>query len=104
MLPAILKIRHALLRNMGQYQARSASARERRAEPDALLHRPVVGQLVDRDVIQRGWTDDGWHLGNRLLRTVLAHTPAILLTIELGNPPVHLARHVVPSRQLCKMQ
>lgn len=54
----------------------------------------VCGQLVDRCAIKRLWACDCWHLGNRLLRKVLLHTVAVLLNVDLGNPPVHLAQLV----------
>jgi len=55
----------------------------------------VFGQLVDRCNVKRLWARDLWHLANRLLRKVLMHTVAILFNIELGNPPLQLARVVV---------
>src|SRR5690348_18347253 len=54
----------------------------------------VVGQLVDRCNVKRVWARDLWHLCNRLLRTVLMHTLAVLLNVDLGNPPLHLAQLV----------
>ena len=37
---------------------------------------------------------DPWHLCSWLLRQVLMHTVAVLLDVDLGNPPPHLARLV----------
>lgn len=54
----------------------------------------VFGQLVDRCNVKRLWARDMWHLSSRLLRKVLMHTLAILLNVELGNPPLQLARVV----------
>lgn len=54
----------------------------------------VFGQLVDRCNVKRVWARDLWHLANRLLRTVLMHTLAILLNVDRGNPPLHLAQLV----------
>lgn len=54
----------------------------------------VFGQLVSRCDIKRVWARDLWHLGNRLLRTVLMHTLAVLLNVTLGNPPLQLAQLV----------
>src|SRR5579884_635026 len=48
----------------------------------------VFGQLVDRCDVKRVWARDQWHLGSRLLRTVLMHTLAVLLNVDLGNPPL----------------
>lgn len=54
----------------------------------------VFGQLVDRCMVKRVWARDLWHLYSRLLRKVLMRTLAVLLNVELGNPPLHLARLV----------
>jgi hypothetical protein len=54
----------------------------------------VFGQLVDRCDVKRVWARDLWHLGNRLLRKVLMPTLAVLLNVDLGNPPLHLAQLV----------
>lgn len=54
----------------------------------------VFGQLVERCAVKRVWARDLWHLSNRLLRKVLMHTIAILLNVDLGNPPLHLAQVV----------
>ena len=56
----------------------------------------VFGQLVDRCAVKRVWARDLWHLSSRLLRKVLMHTAAVLLNVDLGNPPLQLA-HVVAS-------
>lgn len=54
----------------------------------------VFGQLVDRCNVKRVWARDLWHLSSRLLRTVLMHTLAVLLNVDLGHPPLHLAQLV----------
>jgi hypothetical protein len=54
----------------------------------------VFGQLVDRCHVKRQWARDLWHLSNRLLRKVLMHTLAVLFNVDLGNPPLQLARVV----------
>jgi hypothetical protein len=54
----------------------------------------VFGQLVDRCDVKRVWARDLWHQSSRLLRKVLMHTVAVLLNVDLGNPPLHLARLV----------
>jgi hypothetical protein len=54
----------------------------------------VFGQLVNRCANKRVWAHDEWHLGNRLLRKVLMHMLAVLLNVDLGNPPLHLAELV----------
>jgi hypothetical protein len=54
----------------------------------------VFGQLVDRCDVKRVWARDLWHLCNHLLRNVLLNTLAVLLNVDLGNPPLHLAQLV----------
>jgi DDE family transposase len=54
----------------------------------------VFGQLVDRCNVKRVWARDLWHLCSRLLRKVLMHTLAVLLNVELGYQPLHLAQLV----------
>lgn len=54
----------------------------------------VFGQLVQRCAVKRVWARDRWHLSSRLLRTVLMHTLAVLLNIDVGNQPLQLARTV----------
>lgn len=54
----------------------------------------VFGPLVDRCAIKRVCARDSWHLCSRLLRNVLLPTLAILLNVDLGNPPLHLAQLV----------
>jgi hypothetical protein len=54
----------------------------------------VFGHLVDRCNVKRVWARDLWHLATRLLRKVLMHTLAILLSLDLGNPPLQLAQVV----------
>jgi IS5 family transposase len=54
----------------------------------------VFGQLVERYGAQRIWARDFWHLASRLLRKVLSHTLAVLLTAQRGDPPLQLDRLV----------
>ena len=51
----------------------------------------TFGQLVERFDAKRVWARDLWHLCSRLLRKVLSHTIAALLTHQLGHPPLQLA-------------
>ena len=51
----------------------------------------TFGQLVERYHVKRVWARDTWHLSSRLLRKVLSHTIAALLTASLGHPPLQLA-------------
>jgi hypothetical protein len=77
-----------------------SAKRDPRLRWSALLSRmryridTVFGPLVDRCDVKRVWARDLWHLGTRLLRTVLMHTLAVLLNVEVGNPPLHLAQLV----------
>jgi len=52
----------------------------------------TFGQLVERYYAKRVWARDLWHLSRRLLRKVLSHTLATLLTTMLDHPPLQLAR------------
>lgn len=52
----------------------------------------TFGQLVERFDVKRVWARDTWHLCSRLLRKVLSHSIAALLTHQLGYPPLQLAR------------
>jgi hypothetical protein len=54
----------------------------------------VFGQLSERCGVTRVWARDLWHLSSRLLRKVLMHTVSILLNVELGYQPLHLAQLV----------
>jgi hypothetical protein len=57
----------------------------------------VFGQLLNRCQAKRVWARYGWHLCNRLLRMVLMHTLAILFNLQLGRPPLQLARLVAKT-------
>jgi hypothetical protein len=54
----------------------------------------VFGQLAERYRIKRVWARDLWHLTSRLLRKILSHTIAVLLSQNNGNPVLHLANLV----------
>lgn len=51
----------------------------------------TFAQLVERYHLKRVWARDTWHLTSRVLRKVLSHTIAALLTASLGHPPLQLA-------------
>ena len=51
----------------------------------------TFGQLVERYTIKRVRARDLWHLSSRLLRKVLSHTIASLLSTTLGHPPLQHA-------------
>jgi hypothetical protein len=48
----------------------------------------VHGQLADRYRIKRIWARDLWRLCHRVIRKVLSHTAAILLTVRTGHAPL----------------
>jgi hypothetical protein len=54
----------------------------------------VFGQLAERYHAKRVWAKDHWHLANRVVRKVLSHTIAVLLTTQSGAPPLRLERLV----------
>ncbi len=52
----------------------------------------VFSQLSVRFSIKRIWARDEWHLANRMIRKVLAHTLATWLNSSLGNSPLQFAK------------
>jgi hypothetical protein len=54
----------------------------------------VFGQLAERFRVKRVWAQDPWHLWSRLLRKLVSHTLAVLLTTRAGAPHLQLARLV----------
>ena len=48
----------------------------------------VFGQLTDRFQVKHVRARDLWHLTGRIYRKVLAHTLALILNTERGNPPL----------------
>lgn len=56
----------------------------------------MIGQLVARYHLKRVWARDAWHLWSRRLRKLLSHTVAVLLCLQAGLPPLHLADLVTP--------
>lgn len=77
-----------------------SAARDPHRRWSALLNRvryrsgTVFGQLVERCAVKRVWAHDLWLLCSRLLRKVLMRTLAVLLNVDLGNPPLQLAQLV----------
>ena len=49
----------------------------------------VIGQLTERLHIEKVWARDRWHLANRFIRKLLAHTVGVFLNKLLGNPLLH---------------
>jgi hypothetical protein len=54
----------------------------------------VFSQLTERFQIKRVWARDEWHLANRILRKVLAHTAAFVINRQAGHRPLRLAELV----------
>jgi hypothetical protein len=52
----------------------------------------VAAQLAERYRFKRTWARDAWHLTSRMLRKALSHTVCVLLCLERGYEPLHLAR------------
>ena len=50
------------------------------------------GQLSERPAIKRVWARDVWHVSRRLPPNMLVHTASILLKVERGSQPLHLAQ------------
>ncbi len=48
----------------------------------------VNGQLAGRYNIKRTWAKDLWHLCHRIIRKILSHTVAIVLTARAGHQPL----------------
>ncbi len=48
----------------------------------------VNGQLAGRYGMKRTWAKDLWHLCHRVVRKILSHTVAIVLTVRQGHRPV----------------
>jgi len=79
----------------------AAPCRQKRFAPDpqrsALLGKrrwrieSTFAPLVERYQLKPVWARDLWHLGNRLVRTMLSHTIAMHLNAQQGNPPLRLA-------------
>ncbi|TAL44073.1 MAG: IS982 family transposase [Methylovulum sp.] len=49
----------------------------------------VISQLAERFHVERVHARDLWHLTNRFIRKLLAHTIGVFLNKLLGNPPLH---------------
>jgi hypothetical protein len=52
----------------------------------------TIGQLTERYHLKRTWARDLWHLSHRLLRKILSHTLMVLLDVQAGIAPLHLAQ------------
>lgn len=52
------------------------------------LTETVIGQLSERFHIEKVRARDRWHLTNRIVRKLLAHTVGVFLNKLLGNPPL----------------
>lgn len=49
----------------------------------------VISQLAERFHVEKVHARDLWHLTNRFIRKLLAHTIGVFLNKLLGNPPLH---------------
>jgi hypothetical protein len=49
----------------------------------------VIGQLAERLHMERIRVRDKWHLSNRFIRKLLAHTVGVFLNLCIGNDPLH---------------
>ncbi len=54
----------------------------------------VISQLSEHFHIEKVRARDLWHLTNRFVRKILAHTIGVFLNKLLGYPPLHLAELV----------
>jgi len=52
----------------------------------------VIGQLAGQFNIEKIWARDCWHLTNRVVRKVLAHTIGAAINKALGNPPIQFEK------------
>jgi hypothetical protein len=52
----------------------------------------VIGQFAAQFHIEKVWARDLWHLTNRIMRKVLAHTIGIIVNKIVGNPPLQFER------------
>lgn len=52
----------------------------------------VIGQFATQFHIEKIWARDLWHLTNRVVRKVLAHTIGIVINKIIGNPPLQFER------------
>lgn len=95
---------HAELREQGVemlvgFRKKSRDPRPERSRVMSRLRyriETVFSQLAERFTIKRVWARDMWHLSNRLLRKVLAHTIGIIVNREQGHEPLRLAEVVTP--------
>ena len=46
------------------------------------------GRLAERYNIKRTWAKDLWHLCDRIIRKILSHTAAVVLTTRAGHQPL----------------
>ena len=59
-------------------------------KPMRKLVETVGSQLAGRFAINRTRAHDLWHLGNRLIRKVLAHTVGVFMNLQFHRPPLDL--------------
>jgi hypothetical protein len=59
-------------------------------KPIRKLVETVGSHLTERFAINRIRVHDLWHLSNRIIRKVLAHTVGVFLNLQLHRPPLDL--------------
>ena len=72
------------------YQKSKDPDRRRSARLSAVRYKveTVNGQLAERYNVKRTWAKDLWHLCHRIIRKILSHTVAIVLTARAGHQPL----------------
>ncbi len=55
----------------------------------------VIGQLASQFHIEKVWARDLWHLTNRVIRKVLAHTVGVIVNKTIGNPPLQFEQILI---------
>lgn len=80
-----LDLQTPLRRNMQDPRPKAAVSQLMKARR---LVETVIGQLTERFHIEKVRARDTWHLTNRFIRKLLAHTVGVFLNRRLGNQPL----------------
>ena len=90
--PAVTEaLAHGGIRLLAPYKNKTRDPQPERSRVLRGLHwliETVNGQLAGRYQVKRTWAKDLWHLCHRLIRKVLSHTVAIVLTTRAGHQPL----------------
>ena len=81
-----LDLQTPLRKNMSDLRPKAAVTQLMKARR---LVETVIGQLTERFHIEKIRARDTWHLANRFIRKLLAHTVGVVLNKLLGNQPLH---------------